>query len=84
MPGFYSIQDCVAKQKPNRFSLIIDETSDQSTSSQLVILGVYFDEKNFRLGTVLIDLVPLPNGVATTIYDSPRDRDSNNECYVWS
>ena len=60
----------MAKLMANKFSLIIDETTDRSTTLQLAILGVYFDEKNFRLETVLIDLVPLPNGVATTIYNS--------------
>ena len=77
--GFYSIQECVAKLKANKFSLIIDETTDRSTTSQLAILEVYFDEKNFKLETVLIDLVPLPNRVATTIYNRPY----RQNCASW-
>jgi hypothetical protein len=65
--GFYSIQECVTKLKSNKFSLIIDETTDLSTTSQLAILGVFFNEQEFRLEIILIDLVPLPNGTANTI-----------------
>lgn len=68
--GFYSIQECVAKLKANLFSLIIDETTDISTTSQLAVLGVYFNEKDFRLELILIDLIPLKDGTATTIYTS--------------
>ena len=57
--GFYSIQECVAKLKANN-----------STTSQLAVLGVYFDEKDFRLEIILIDLIPLKDGTATTIYTS--------------
>lgn len=68
--GFYSIQECVTKLKSNKFSLIIDETTDLSTTSQLAILGVFFNEQEFRLEIILIDLVPLPNGTANTIYNT--------------
>ena len=68
--GFYSIQECVAKLKANKFSLIVDETTDNSTTSQLAVLEVYFDEKDFRLEIILIDLIPLKDGTATTIYTS--------------
>ena len=68
--GFHSIELCVSKLRTNKFSLIIDETTDRSTTSQLAILGIFFDEHNFRLETVMIDLIPLPNGAAATIYES--------------
>ena len=68
--GFYSIQECVAKLKANKFSLIVDETTDNSITSHLAVLGVYFDEKDFRLEIILIDLIPLKDGTATTIYTS--------------
>ena len=68
--GFYSIQECVAKLKANKFSLIVDETTDNPTTSQLAVLGVYFDEKDFRLEIILIDLIPLKDRTATTIYTS--------------
>lgn len=47
--GFYAIKEYVAKLKANKFSLIIDETTDLSTTSQLAIIGTFFDEKNFKL-----------------------------------
>jgi hypothetical protein len=51
----------ITKFKTNPFSLIIDETTDRSTKTQLAILGTYFDEENFKLDTFLIDLITLPN-----------------------
>jgi hypothetical protein len=68
--GFYSIKEVITKLKANPFSLIIDETTDRSTKTQLAVLGTYFDEENFKLDTFLIDLITLPNGTATTIYES--------------
>ena len=66
------------KLRANKFSLIIDETTDRSTTSQLPILGIFSDQHNFRLETVMIDFVPLPNGVAV-IYEnlikSLKDKD---------
>ena len=54
--------------KGNKFSLIIDETTDRSTTSQLAIVGVYFYDTSYKLETILIDLVALPDGTANTIY----------------
>ena len=68
--GFYSVKECVTKLKSNKFSLIIDETTDLSTTSQLAILGTFFNEQNFHLEIILIDLVPLANGTANTIYNT--------------
>ena len=50
--------------------MIIDETTDRSTKTQLAVLGTYFDEENFKLDTYLIHLITLPNGTVTTIYES--------------
>lgn len=68
--GFYSIKETMATLKSNPFSIIIDETTDRSTKSQLAILGMYFDEESFKLVSCLIDLITLPDGTATTIYES--------------
>ena len=68
--GFYAIKECVAKLKANKFSLIINETTDLSTTSQLAIIGTFFDENNFKLETILIDFIPLADGTANTIYNS--------------
>jgi hypothetical protein len=68
--GFYSIQECIVKLKANKFSLIINETTDSSTTSQLAVLAVYFNEDDYRLEIILIDLIPLKDGTASTIYTS--------------
>ena len=68
--GFYSIKLCVSKLKANKFSSIIDKTTDRSTTLQLAIVGVYFDDTSYKLEAILIDLVPLPNGTANTIYET--------------
>jgi hypothetical protein len=66
--GFHAIKKCVSKLRNEKFSVIIDETTDKSTTSQLAILAVYFNEKTFKLEIALVDLVPLSNGAAATIY----------------
>ena len=62
-----------------RFSLIIHETTDKSTTSQLAILAVYFNEQTFKLEIIPVDPIPLSNGEAATIYkallDSLKERD---------
>ena len=67
------MKECVSKLRQNPFSLIIDETMDKSTTSQLAILGVYFNELTFKLEVIVIDLVPLADGPATTIYNALLD-----------
>jgi hypothetical protein len=47
--GFHAMKECVSKLRQNPFSLIIDETTDKSTTSQLAILRVYFNELTFKL-----------------------------------
>ena len=71
--GFHAMKECVSKLRENKFSLIIDETTDKSTTSQLAILGVYFNEETFKLEIIVIDLVPLTDGAATTIYNAVID-----------
>ena len=77
--GIYSMKEMITNLKTNQFSLIIDETTDHSTTTQLVIVGTYFNEENFKLDCCLIDLITLSDGTATTIYESViqclRDKD---------
>ena len=77
--GFHAMKEGVSKLQNNKFSLIIDETTDKSTTSQLAILAVYFNEQTFKLEIILVDLIPLSNGAAATIYkallDSLKERD---------
>ena len=77
--GFHAMKEGVSKLQNNNFSLIIDETTDKSTTSQLAILAVYFNEQTFKLEIILVDLIPLSNGAAATTYkallDSLKERD---------
>ena len=77
--GIYSMKEMITNLKTNQFSLIIDETTDHSTTTQLAIVGTYFNEENFKLDRCLIDLITLSDGTATTIYESViqclRDKD---------
>ena len=41
--GFQSIREGCKLLSENKFSLVIDETTDRSTQTQLAILGVFFD-----------------------------------------
>ena len=68
--GFHFLKDGIDKLKSHKFSLIIDETIDRGTQSQMSVLGIYFDPDTFRMVTVFIDLVQMPDGKASTIYDN--------------
>ena len=77
--GFYSMEEMITNLKTNQFSLIINETTDRSTTKQMAILGMYFNKENFKFDCYLIHLITLPDGTATTIYESViqclRDKD---------
>lgn len=68
--GFHFMKENIELLQKHKFSLIVDETTDLSTASQLALLGMYFDESEFKVVYVFISLIELPNGKATTIYDS--------------
>ena len=53
----------------NKFSLMIDETTDLSAQSQLAILGVFFGMETFKMINVLVDLIKIPDGKSQTTTD---------------
>ena len=68
--GFLCAIESIRKLKDTKFSLLIDETTDCSTTSQLAILATVFCEDSFKLENVLIDLLTLENGKAITIFQA--------------
>lgn len=68
--GFHYLKENVDKLKTTKFSLIIDETTDKATTSQMAVIATYFDEKEFRLNKIFVDLIDMPDGKADTIYAS--------------
>ncbi|XP_064082024.1 uncharacterized protein LOC135198424 [Macrobrachium nipponense] len=66
--GFHFLRENIEKLQQHRFSVVIDETTDKSTTSQLAILGTFFDANSFEMKCVFVDLIELPNGKADTIY----------------
>lgn len=67
------MQENVQVLQEHKFSLIIDETTDKATLSQLALLGVYFDKEKFELVIVFIGLVELSDGKAHTIYKKVKE-----------
>ena len=67
--GFHFLKDGILKLRDHKFSLIIDETTDQSTKSQLALIGSYFDDVKYEITCVFIDLIEMPDGKANTIYN---------------
>lgn len=68
MLGFLYMKEGAEQLKGHKFSLVIDEPTDMATESQMAVIGTYFDAESFKMNTVFIDLVDLPNGKADTIY----------------
>lgn len=60
-----------------KFSLIIDETTDKSTTSQLALVGMYFDEEEYKVVPVFIGLVELSDGKVITMHSKIRETLSN-------
>ncbi|KAJ8041329.1 hypothetical protein HOLleu_12119 [Holothuria leucospilota] len=68
--GFYYMKENIDILKSRKFSIIIDETTDSSTQSQMAVLATYFDEINFRMSLIFVDLISMPDGKADTIYNT--------------
>lgn len=68
--GFYYMKENIDILKSRKFSIIIDETTDNSTQSQMAVLATYFDELNFRISLIFVDLIRMPDGKADTIYNT--------------
>lgn len=67
--GFHYMKENVSLLRDNKFSIVLDETTDRSTKSQMAVLGTFFDMENFKMRCVFIDLIEMPNGKADTIYE---------------
>ena len=82
------MQGGIEQLQQNKFSTIIDESTDKSTTSQLALLGTYFNKNMFKMTFIFIsdprrecymglstfiDLIELPNGKAETMYGKIKD-----------
>ena len=59
--------------RKSKFSIIIDETTDQSTVKQLAIVAFLFDVNVFEFKTYLLDMVVCSDGTAQGIYKALKD-----------
>jgi hypothetical protein len=67
--GFDYLHQAVSTSRSEKFSFIIDEATNLSTSKQLAILVTYFDMDAFESKQYLVDMVVVEAGTAThTIY----------------
>ena len=55
------------------FSIIIDETTDQSTKKQLAILANFFNIEKFEMDYWLVDMLETDNGTALGIYSKLKE-----------
>ncbi|XP_036321125.1 LOW QUALITY PROTEIN: zinc finger MYM-type protein 6-like [Rhagoletis pomonella] len=60
----------VRKLKSSKFSLIVDETTDLSTKTCLVLVVRYFDKLTQRVYDSVLSLIELKNCDASSIYDA--------------
>ena len=65
--GFNVIKESVEDLRSQKFSLIIDETTDRTCKNQLPILVTYFNPDKYQVEKDLIDIVQLDDGKAETI-----------------
>ena len=50
--------------------MILDETTERATTTQLAILAIYFDIDEYKMKQVLLDLKNIPDGKSQTIYNA--------------
>jgi hypothetical protein len=70
--GFNYLNEAISALRSHKFSFIIDETTDRSTTKQLAILATSFDLGDFRLKQYLIDMVEMVDGTAKSIYKAVK------------
>ena len=71
--GFDYLHQAVSTLRSEKFSFIIDEATDLSTSKQLAILATYFDTDAFETKHYLVDMVEVEAGTAEAIYSSVKN-----------
>lgn len=65
--GFDYLHQAVSTLRSQKFSFIIGETTDLSTSKQLAILATYFDMNSFESKHYLLDMVEVEEDTAQGI-----------------
>ena len=71
--GFNYLHQAASTLRSEKFSFIIDEATDLSTSKQLAILATYFDMDAFETKHYLVDMVEVEAGTAEAIYSSVKN-----------
>ena len=65
--GLNYLKEMVSLLWRNFFSIIIDETTDQSTKKQLAILANFFNIEKFKMDYWLVDMLETDAGTALGI-----------------
>ena len=68
--GFDYIREATRLLCLQKFSTIIDKTTDVSTRKQLAIMTCYFDTKCFQSKQILLDMVEVEDSTAEGIYSA--------------
>ena len=68
--GFDYIREATRLLRLQKFSTIIDETTDVSTRKQLAIVTCYFDTKCFQSKQILLDMAEVEDSTAEGIYSA--------------
>lgn len=68
-----SLEDFCEQLRRKKFSIIIDETTDISTSKVLAVVVRYFDDKLGKVCDRLLNLIELDNSDSKSIYSSIID-----------
>ena len=78
----YVMQDCIAWEEKNeiakicqenKFSLLIDESTDISVSQILAVVVRFFDTKKVKVTDALLDIIEVENGSAEGLYKALTD-----------
>ena len=71
--GFNYLHQAASTLRSEKFSFIIDEATDLSTSKQLAILATYFDMDAFETKHYLVEMVEVEAGTAEAIIGYSSD-----------
>ncbi|CAB4008427.1 Hypothetical predicted protein [Paramuricea clavata] len=70
--GFDYLKEAVSTLRSQKFSFIINETTNKSTAKQLAILATYFDMESFLSKQFLLDMIEVQDGTANSIYSAVK------------
>ena len=71
--AFSYLEDRIMTLRNNKFSIIIDENTDQINAKKLAIMASFFYVKSFEIKTYLLDMVEGSDGTAQGIYKALED-----------